>query len=176
MRAARAALSSSQRETESSAAVRALLESDLLNGATSVALFAAMEDEADPAGIESALRKRGVRFAYPRVAGSRLLTFHFAVSEELTPVPPWSIREPSAAMPEAIEIDVYLVPGLAFTREGDRLGYGRGYYDRVLAGRGEALAIGFAFSCQLVDHLPVESHDQKVDAVVTGRDLIVLKT
>jgi 5-formyltetrahydrofolate cyclo-ligase len=175
LRAARAALSSSQRETESLAAVRALLASDLLNGAASVALFAALEEEADPSGLERALKKRGVKIAYPRVAGSGRLTFHFARGDQLSPVPPWSIREPGPAMPLASAIDVYVVPGLGFTRQGDRLGYGRGFYDRILAARGPSIAVGFAFSCQLVEQLPVESHDQKLDAVVTGRELIVIE-
>jgi 5-formyltetrahydrofolate cyclo-ligase len=174
LKAARAAFPPEHRAIESAAAVRALLESDLLNGASTIALFAAREIEADPGALEEPLRLRGVKIAYPRVDG-RVLSFHFARQEELQPTGPWNIREPDPSRPRAGAIDVYVVPGLAFTRSGDRLGHGRGFYDRVLQARGDALAIGFAFSFQLVDHVPTESHDQRVDAVVTGRDLIVLK-
>ena len=61
-----------------------------------------------------------------------------------------------------------IVPGLAFTRRGDRLGQGGGWYDRVLAGvRDDCVTIGVAFAPQLVDELPVEPHDRPVDLVVT---------
>ncbi|MGB0581825.1 MAG: 5-formyltetrahydrofolate cyclo-ligase [Limisphaerales bacterium] len=64
------------------------------------------------------------------------------------------------------QLDLVLVPGVAFTPFGARLGRGRGFYDRILAavtGR----KIGVAFDEQLVDELPVESHDQWVDAILT---------
>lgn len=64
------------------------------------------------------------------------------------------------------QLDLVLVPGVAFTALGARLGRGRGFYDRILAsvtGR----KIGVAFDEQLVDELPVEPHDQRVDAILT---------
>jgi len=66
------------------------------------------------------------------------------------------------------DLDAILVPGVAFTRAGLRLGRGGGYYDRLLAQCGSGtLRIGVAFSCQLVDELPCEPHDQRVDLVLT---------
>ncbi len=175
LKAARAAVSPEERAIESEAAVQALLVSGLLEGARSVALFAPMSEEADPSRLEAVLAARGVAIAYPRVDAGGDLAFHLARGDALLPRPPWNIREPAPGEPTATAVDVYVVPGLGFTRAGDRLGYGKGYYDRVLAGRGSSRAIGFALACQLVDHLPVESHDQRVDAVVTGRELIVVK-
>lgn len=175
LRAARAQVTPEQRAIESEAAVRALFESGLLDGARSIALYAARDFEADPSGLE-ALSSRGIAVAYPRALEDGELAFHLARAEELIAVPPWNIREPAPGSPPATGIDVYLVPGLGFTREGDRLGHGKGFYDRVLLDRGDALAIGFAFSCQLVDHVPTEEHDVRVDAVVTGSELIVVKS
>lgn len=64
--------------------------------------------------------------------------------------------------------DVVVVPGLAFTLTGDRLGQGGGWYDRFLSGRSRgATAVGVGFDLQLVDHLPIEEHDERVDAVIT---------
>lgn len=154
--------------------MHALLASGLLEGAAVVALFAAMPEEADPSGLEPPLVARGVRIAYPRVAGPGRLTFHLARSHELAAVGPWKIREPDASAPRAAGIDAYVVPGLGFTRDGQRLGYGKGFYDRVLESRGGSLAIGFALACQLVDELPVDGHDQPVDAVVAGSELVLV--
>ena len=64
--------------------------------------------------------------------------------------------------------DVVLVPGLAFTPGGDRLGQGGGWYDRFLAGvRDDCTTIGVGFDVQLVDELPLEPHDVALDCVVT---------
>lgn len=63
------------------------------------------------------------------------------------------------------------MPGLGFTRDGARIGYGGGYYDRALralrAARPDVLAVGFGFALQVVDALPVGPHDAPLDAVVT---------
>lgn len=70
--------------------------------------------------------------------------------------------------PDAEEIDVVIVPGLAFTRAGHRLGQGGGWYDRFLTRiRPDCATIGVAFEPQLVDALPIEPHDVQLDCVVT---------
>lgn len=67
-------------------------------------------------------------------------------------------------------LDVVVVPGLGFTRDGHRLGQGGGHYDRFLPRlRADCLTIGVAFAEQVVDELPVEDHDVTVDVVVTDR-------
>jgi 5-formyltetrahydrofolate cyclo-ligase len=71
--------------------------------------------------------------------------------------------------PEASSLDVILCPGLAFTRDGRRLGQGGGYYDRILPRFPQARTIGIAFPCQIVDDLPWESHDRRMDAILTPR-------
>lgn len=71
--------------------------------------------------------------------------------------------------PDPATVDVVVVPGLAFTRRGDRLGQGGGWYDRFLAGlRPDAVTIGVGFREQLVDHLPVEPHDVRLHQIVTA--------
>lgn len=71
--------------------------------------------------------------------------------------------------PDPARVDVVVVPGLAFTSRGDRLGQGGGWYDRFLAGlRPGAVTIGVGFREQLVDRLPVEPHDVRLAHVVTA--------
>ena len=76
---------------------------------------------------------------------------------------------------DAAELDLVVVPGLAFTADGRRLGQGGGHYDRFLPRlRAGCVTIGAAFAEQLVDDLPTEPHDRRVDHVVTdelGADL-----
>lgn len=84
----------------------------------------------------------------------------------------FGLRQPARSVPElAAEevdalLDVALVAGLGFDRRGYRLGYGSGYFDRFLAARSFP-ALGLAFDCQIVERLPVETHDVPMRAVVT---------
>lgn len=68
-------------------------------------------------------------------------------------------------MPE--EIKLLIVPGLAFTKDGYRLGFGGGYYDRFLSGY-KGFTVSLAFDCQLVDEVPTELHDIPVEKVITA--------
>ena len=68
---------------------------------------------------------------------------------------------------EPAQIDVVIVPGVAFDKCGNRLGLGGGYYDRFLSEAVNAKKIAFAYDFQLIDNLPNEAHDAKVDAVLT---------
>ena len=70
------------------------------------------------------------------------------------------------------ELDLLVIPGLAFDRQGGRIGYGKGYFDRLLPGaRADALLAAVAFECQLFDALPMQPHDVRVDAVITETDI-----
>jgi 5-formyltetrahydrofolate cyclo-ligase len=83
--------------------------------------------------------------------------------------------DPSAAELEAE--GVILVPGRAFDGSGARLGRGGGWYDRVLAGRGERdLLVGIFYSCQVVAALPVEAHDKQMDLLVSEQQVLVTGT
>ena len=71
-------------------------------------------------------------------------------------------------------IDVAFVPGTVFDRSGYRLGYGRGYYDRFLAASPRAVRIGLAYSLQLTDYVPAQSHDIPMDILITEQEVLML--
>jgi len=110
--------------------------------------------------------------AYPRLTrGSRVLSFHRCADGDFVKGP-LGLREPAAHLPaiDLKDIDVWLVPGVAFTRGGERLGRGGGYYDATLAlARPDALKIGVAFECCVVDGFPTDAHDVRMDWLVTER-------
>ena len=70
------------------------------------------------------------------------------------------------------KVDLIIVPGVGFDEKGNRLGHGKGYYDNLLRNSTKALHIGLAFEFQLVDEIPVEDHDMKVDKIVTEGRII----
>lgn len=74
------------------------------------------------------------------------------------------------------EADAVLVPGVAFDRSGARLGWGKGYYDRALAGLDEERLVGVGFASQLVDGFPTSTHDVRLGWVVTSTTTIRTNT
>ena len=88
----------------------------------------------------------------------------------------YGIREPSAERLRPVpreEIDAVLIPAVAFDRQGKRVGYGGGYYDRFLPEIPRAARIGAAFACQIVTEIPPDPHDVPADRIVTEDELIV---
>ena len=65
------------------------------------------------------------------------------------------------------QIDIFLIPSLAFDTAGNRLGQGGGWYDRILSRAPNALKIGVAFACQIIESVPHQAHDVKMDGIVT---------
>jgi 5-formyltetrahydrofolate cyclo-ligase len=137
-----------------------------------VAVYDAQPFEVPLDGFIEKLSGRGVHVVYPRVEkGSRALVFHEVQGHQWVKGP-FGIREPSAWAPtrDLRDIDIFIVPGVAFARSGHRLGRGGGYYDCTLARRGpQARTLGVTFDINLLDALPTEAHDVAVDFVVTER-------
>ena len=74
------------------------------------------------------------------------------------------------------DLDIIIVPGAVFTRDGYRIGYGGGYYDSFLNDYGKnALKVGFCYSKFIIDQFPVEEHDIAVDLVITEKEVINTK-
>ena len=85
----------------------------------------------------------------------------------------FGIPEPIELMKIAYKnIDLVLVPGIVFEKEGNRIGYGFGYYDKFLRKVPKAVKIGLAFDFQIVDKIPNEKHDVPVDFIVTEKRVV----
>lgn len=116
----------------------------------------------------------GKRAAAPWRHGDRLELASIAGPGDLEPAS-FALLEPAAAVRadparrvHPAEVDLFVVPGVAFDRRGGRLGYGRGYYDRLLAqARADAAIVGVAFDVQVVERVPAEPHDVAMQLVVT---------
>ena len=165
LRASREAMTRALVEARSQEAAARLLLLPL-NGVRTIALYAGRHGELDPRVAAPALRARGLATVYPRVHAKPALTFHAAHEEALMPGP-MDLLQPAAETPVTTAIDAYVVPGLGFTADGDRLGYGGGYYDATLAASPAALRIGYAHDEQVLSALPMGAHDQRVDVLVT---------
>jgi 5-formyltetrahydrofolate cyclo-ligase len=128
----------------------------------------------DEVSIDSLMeRLPGWRWILPRVEDDGSLTWRDARLP--LEVHRWGMEQPLESGPviPTMEIDVFLVPGLAFDRSGSRLGRGGGFYDRELAAkRSDAVSIGVTVDSRLRESLPVEQHDIAVMYVVTESGVI----
>lgn len=119
------------------------------------------------------------RVVVPYCVGDQLGLFELRSPSELAPgrfgilEPRKALREEANRVVAAEELDLVVVPGVAFDRTGGRLGHGKGFYDRCLqATREDTVRVGLAFDCQIVSRVPVESHDIVMDWVVTENEVI----
>ncbi len=155
-----------------STALRERLDTvDVVKNAKRAALFWPIErkKEVDLRPLDTALRSRGVTLAYPAIdPETRIMTFReVGNTDELTPSELGFMAPPLTA-PLCAELDLVLVPGLAFDDRGFRIGYGGGFYDQALPEtRATATFVGVAFDFQLAADIPNDSHDVAVDIVVT---------
>lgn len=173
MSAARTALPESECRTRSEAACARLLALPELAGlahAGTLAGYVAARGEIDPAPVLTAAAAGGATVALPRVATEApRLRFHRADAGPLAPGR-FGLREPAPTAPEipVDELDVVVVPGLAFDAEGRRLGFGGGYYDGAFGPSGKRPAlIGLCYDFQIVARCPAGDGDVPVDLVVT---------
>ena len=151
-----------------------------------VAIYAAMGSEVDPAAFADTAAKRGWRVAYPcmlsasdaAACGQRMCMRAVAAGDVSTA--PF-IAHPTRAFAAtdidsnrcpivpAAELDIVVVPLVAFDRAGARLGYGGGCYDRYLPTVApECLIVGIAFDEQRVDHVPTDAHDLPLPHIISA--------
>jgi 5-formyltetrahydrofolate cyclo-ligase len=134
-----------------------------VNKPSCIGLFAAIENEVDLIPIFKMAQENGIATAYPSINGDEI-TFHSIESLQMLNEKAFGICAPAKTLP-AIVPDLLIVPGLAFTKNGKRLGRGKGHYDRYL-GQHKCKTVSLAFSWMLLDDLPTEPHDVRIDKVI----------
>jgi 5-formyltetrahydrofolate cyclo-ligase len=137
--------------------------------------FSPLKTEINPIPLMRKLAAAGAQLALPVVAGrgKPLIMRAFAFGDALASGQ-WGIREPK---PEAAQVapDILLVPLLAFDRDGQRIGYGAGYYDMTIAAlraKKPIVAVGIAYAAQEIAAVPVTPRDARLDLVLTEREVI----
>ena len=170
--AARAALPQPWRERASRVITETLAALPEFTKATTVLAYASFGSEFDTKQLLHAVVAGGRRLVLPRVqrAPTRL-SLHVVTSLEHDLVESaWGIREPDPQRCLELtmdDVDCVLIPGVAFDARGGRLGYGGGFYDRLLAGGGNPGLIAATYSVQCVQAVPMAVHDRRVPIIVT---------
>ncbi|MGH1588404.1 5-formyltetrahydrofolate cyclo-ligase [Methylobacterium phyllosphaerae] len=171
--AARDALDPEARAAASAAITRTLLALPQLAQARLIGAFWPIRSEVDPRPAAEGLRARGQAVALPHVTPEGLVFRPWRAGDALV-AGRFGLSEPDPALPP-VEPDALIVPLAAFDRSGQRIGYGRGYYDGAitrLSGTRPVLTVGIGFAAQEVERVPVEPHDRALQFVITEAGLI----
>ena len=166
-------LGDDERAAMSASIADRLLAMAELRDARTVMAFWSFGSEVDTIPLLERLESAGTQVALPRIEQRDLEPVGYAAGDELSETS-FGAKEPVAGRRlEPSELDVVVVPGVAFDRQGGRVGYGAGFYDRLLGRvRDDAFAVAVAFGLQVVDRVPAGGTDRRVDAVVTEREVI----
>jgi len=175
--ALRRAMTEAERIEKSEAIRQVVIATDQFHESSVIALYSPIRHEVDTEGIFHAARRLGKTTAYPLVSRERHALRFFSVDEPDRLIPgTYGIKEPDAYNAPEIavhELDMILVPAVLLDMNGFRLGYGGGYYDRLLSDpsmRAHATAVVYDF--QVVRRLPRQDHDVPVDRIITENRVI----
>ncbi len=147
-----------------------LAQFDEITKANTILVYWSLSDEVNTHHwVESNYKRK--QLLLPVVAGDHLLIKQFEGEANMIPVPPFGIKEPKGnEITDLSIIDIVIVPGMAFDNMGYRMGRGKGYYDRFLP-QIDALKIGICFDFQMVEKVPVDQFDIKMDIIVTESNI-----
>jgi len=165
------------------AATELLLDLPEVTAARVVAAFVSTRSEIDTSRAIDGLRRRGVTVVLPRVSAELLpprLRFHRVDGPSELVFGIFGLLEPGPGCPEVAphDIDVFMVPGLAFDARGGRVGYGGGYYDELTAyvrahpDGPSGFFVGFGYDFQVAESCPTGEWDVPIDCVVTDARVI----
>ncbi len=133
--------------------------------------YLSFSSEAPTDKLIERLQEQGFLVCAPRVVGEEMLAVELDSDYSLSR---FGIREPIGQAYEG-EVDVIITPLLAVDEKGNRLGYGGGYYDRFFKKHPTAIRIGYAFDFQMVNEVPTERLDEKLDCIVTDKRIVFVE-
>ena len=177
--AKRDTLSLSQRKEKSSTIAELLKKETCYRESEAVFIYMDYRSEVMTTLITEELLTSGKQVFAPRVIGFDIVFYEIRSLEDLE-TGYQGIREP-VEIPEMLLKEtvlqekrcLVLVPGTVFDNERHRMGYGKGFYDRFLEKCGDNVtAVGLAFSCQIARMIPTESHDKRMDLIITENGVI----
>ncbi|PFK45841.1 5-formyltetrahydrofolate cyclo-ligase [Bacillus cereus] len=165
-----------QHKTLSEQIVFSLYEQKEWKDAQTIGITLSMENEVNTYAIIEQAWREGKRVAVPKCnRETRTMTFRQITNFDQLETVYMNLREPIPALTVEVEangIELLFVPGVAYTRRGERIGYGGGYYDRYLV-EYEGKTLSLAFDFQMVNYIPTESFDQNVQKIITEKETIV---
>ncbi len=140
----------------------------LIENCKSILIYMSYGTEVDTIELITDLLNRKINVYVPRCYDNRAMKFHKISSVSEMKKGMYGILEPHSNCEIITKTDglFCIVPGLCFSLNGDRMGYGKGYYDTFLKDK-KIKSVGLCYDAQLCDNLPTEQHDKKMDYIIT---------
>ena len=172
----RSNLSSEERKRKSREIEQRLFSTLEFQEAGTILFFASFRSEVETGDMIRRALAMGKRVVLPKVKGKELALFRITDFEKDIVPGAWNIPEPVNGTPSKLQdIDLIVVPGAAFDERGNRLGYGAGFYDKLLSNYRKT-TIALAFEVQIVPTVPTDQHDIPIKKIVTEKRTITAST
>lgn len=165
----KAALSSAEKEQQSEAVWQYVERLNCFTSAQHILLYHSLPDELSTHSTISRWLAMGKTVYLPVVIGNELVIRQY--NKDFMQQGEFNIWEPTGNDIDPLMMQLIIVPGVGYDNKGNRLGRGKGYYDRLLA-HTQAPTIGVCYSCQYVDTIPSEPHDQVIDYIITPQGIM----
>ncbi len=173
-KALRDSISKENRALWSAEICRKITELDAYKTAKTLLLYAKTGSEIDLLPLFEKAQKDGIACAFPRCISDGIMEFYYVNSLSELQKGAYGIMEPTAECPVTdFRGTIAIVPALAYDKDGYRLGYGGGYYDRFLAAH-PVFAVGIAYSACTTHCLPHGEFDKAVETVITEKEIFCI--
>ncbi|HLC93273.1 MAG TPA: 5-formyltetrahydrofolate cyclo-ligase [archaeon] len=165
----RLALSKSEISSLSARICSNALKLKELKGAKNIGIYLSFRNEVDTTELISSLVALGKDVFVPVLVNDKMEFAKYRPSAELSKSKLGNPEPAAQVIADAASIELFFVPGVAFDKRGYRIGWGKGYYDKFLSENKKNIKVGLAYGFQIVDKIPNEKHDVKLDCVVTEK-------
>lgn len=139
--------------------------------AKSLFCYISFRNEVETLSLIKKLLSKNITVAVPKIVDQMMIAVEIKSVDNLIHSK-FSTLEPVSSAVLKQPLSLCLTPGIAFSKDGSRLGWGGGYYDAYFEQNPDILKIGLAYDFQVVDHVPVGEKDQKIDLIVTENEMI----
>lgn len=182
-KAARDAVPKEIRRKKSGSIIKMILETSWFHDAKNILVYSAIGSEVTLDILYPLAWEKNKQLFFPKVNGKQMDFYKIHSQKQLT-AGAFSVMEPDTGHYPLKRFDadifvqeqsVMLLPGVAFSPDGYRIGYGGGYYDRFLAMHQNLYTVGIAYHEQMVEKIPAEVHDYRLDEIITDKECINCK-
>lgn len=148
--------------------INELIRRDYFIDSETIAIYSSLEDEVNTTMVINMCILLGKHICLPKVIDRETMEFYYINDTDDLVLSKNKILEPDTSeLANIKDIDLMIIPGICFDKDNNRIGYGKGYYDRYLARNNHVLKVALAFNEQIIDELiPVEEYDVKMDEVI----------
>ena len=155
-----------QLEALSHPIIEQLLSHPKVLSSKSIILFHSLPDEVFTHSLIDTLYSQGKRVLLPKVVSPTEMTLHEYHGPNSLSLGAFGILEPNNEVTDKVNASLAIIPGVAFDKDGNRLGRGKGYYDRLLPNLMPIYKIGVCFPFQFLDNIPHDLHDISMDEII----------